>query len=247
VGRKCESDEDRYRLLARILRDGKLRASGTPGAREDTATVLSVIGNRKISDETAIRGQIVCFCDIPTESMGPHMGKYSHFGLSFLKPFLVAKGANPVFYVVRDAVLPGIKVIPTGSGSVEQRGGMTRAELMDQVHKEAMALSTLTREMTLVASDNQHLQGLLLRVEYVRRLIYENVLTCIKPFDSTEPEESKRNFYMEREWRVYGDVLFQMADVRRVILPASFAERFLSGFPGFPGDVTRVDPGPACK
>jgi len=31
------------------------------------------------------------------------MSKYSRFGLSFLKPFLIDKGANPVLYVARNS------------------------------------------------------------------------------------------------------------------------------------------------
>jgi hypothetical protein len=239
VGKRCASDEERYDRLAKILREGRLRASGIPGIGEGSLARLSVTGNQRLSDETAIQGQIVCFCDIPLSSLALHMRKYSHFGVAFPKSFLVAKGANPVFYVVRDAVLPGITLIPSAAGALELRHDVTRADLMDQIHAEAMALSTMNHDLMFDSKD-QDLQKLLFRIERLRQLLYQTVLAFIKPFDSTESEDSDHNFYMEREWRVYGDVLFQLGDVRRIILPASYAERFKRDFQNIGADVTTL-------
>lgn len=237
VGRTCSSDDERYDWLIKILRGGQLRASGIYGIGAGSAARLSVTGNMKISDETAIQGQIVCFCDIPTDSLGLHMSKYSHFGVAFSKAFLVAKGANPVFYVARDAVLSGGTVIPTGSGSLELKQDITRAELLDRIHTEAMTLSTLARGM-IFGSDNPDSRRLLVRFEQLLHLLfYPGVLAFIKPFDSTEPEESSCNYYMEREWRVYGDVLFRLADVSRVILPPAYVGCFKKKFPDFGGEL----------
>ena len=85
------------------------------------------------------------------------MGKYTQFGIAFLKPFLVAQGANPVFYVVNDATLPGIYAIPiaagpTAEGKIELARDISRdalaldaLALMDCLHSETMALSTRFR------------------------------------------------------------------------------------------------------
>ena len=201
--------------------------------------LLAITGNKKISDETAIQGQIVCFCDIPVEGLELHMRKYSRFGVAFLKSFLVAKGANPVFYVARDAVVPGITFVPTGSGSIEPRQDVTRAELLDCIHKEAMTLTTQNYDL-MSPSGNPDLQKLLYRAENLRQLLYQVVLAFVKPFDSTEPEESKNNYYMEREWRVYGDVLFQLADVRQIFLPPSYSDSFRKDFPALGSAITEV-------
>ncbi len=46
---------------------------------------------------------------------------------------------------------------------------------------------------------------------------------------------------MEREWRVVGDVAFESADVRRVVLPERFAKRLQPDVPEYFGPVTFPD------
>jgi abortive phage resistance protein AbiGi (putative antitoxin) len=62
-------------------------------------------GNRTpdLDDTEAAYWQGICFCDIPVTDLEIHMKKYSRVGLSFLKPFLVSKGANPVLYVANNS------------------------------------------------------------------------------------------------------------------------------------------------
>jgi len=240
VGSQLPTDDERYLRLLHILHTGRLRASGPEGTTDDTASLLSIIGNKKVSDETAIHGMIVCFCDIPLPSLGLHMSKYKRFGIAFPKPFLVARGANPVFYVVNDATLPGLSVVPTGSGSIEPMHNVSRAELMDRIHSEALELSTKIHDMLFKSADTD-LQNLLFRFNYLRLLLYQTTLAFVKPFNSAEPEDSTENYYMEREWRVYGDVLFQMADVHRIILPRSYQDRFCRDCPSYCGELCSVD------
>jgi hypothetical protein len=181
VGRRCPTDDERcYNLLLKILQEGRLKAGGIPGAGGEAASgpMLSITGPGKISDATAIRGQIVCFCDIPLSGLGLHVKKYGCFGVAFRKPFLVTRGANPVFYVVKDSMLPGNQVLPTGSGSLEVSRDITRAEIMDRI--------------------------------------------------------------MEREWRVYGDVLFAVRDVARIILPDAYTDRFRGELPDYSGPLFEV-------
>jgi hypothetical protein len=239
VGAKLPTDVC-YKLLLEILGSGRLRASGASRTSDDTEALLTIVGSEKVSDGTAIQGLIVCFCDIPLPGLAIHMRKYSCFGIAFPKQFLVAKGANPVFYVVNDAVLPGETISPTQSGSIEPATDITRAELMDRIHWEAMALSTKTREMML-GSDNPDLQWLLWRTNYLRQLLYQTTFAFVKSFNSAEHEDSKGNYYMEREWRVYGDVHFSISDVHRIILPAPYVDRFRKDCPGYRGELRPVE------
>jgi hypothetical protein len=63
----------------------------------------------------------------------------------------------------------------------------------------------------------------------------------LKFFDDSTSDETPENYYMEREWRVLGDVRFDLNDVYRVILPSTFAERFRDDLPEYAGQVTFVE------
>jgi len=97
VGRG-QKEEDQYGLLVKILKEGLLKSRIKPGIR-------AVWGGRNISDESMYIHSMVCFCDIPIGDLSIHMDKYSKFGLSFLKTFLVKKGANPVFYIANNSMI----------------------------------------------------------------------------------------------------------------------------------------------
>src|SRR5215217_2804320 len=106
VGRGL-SEEGQYSILVdSILRGGWLRHS--PNTTQEPAEILERGGVSLTIDRFAplseVYGpQVVCFCDIPVSDLEIHMRKYSRFGLSFLKPFLIEKGANPVYYVAENS------------------------------------------------------------------------------------------------------------------------------------------------
>jgi len=57
VGAGCTTDDERYCLLLKIIREGRLKASGIPGAGGEAASgPVLFTGAGKISDETAVRG-----------------------------------------------------------------------------------------------------------------------------------------------------------------------------------------------
>ncbi len=243
VGASAPNDEERFQTLLRILRSGRLRASDGSRTTDEAAMLLSITGNKKISDGSAVRGVIVCFCDIPLPSLGLHMSKYGPFGIAFSRTFLVAKGANPVFYVVNNATLPGISVVPTEAGSHEVARDITRADLMDLTHWEAMRISTRVHDMMFESKDPDF-QKLLGRIAHLHMLLYQATFAFVKPFNSAEAADSPENYYMEREWRVYGDVQFEMCDVQRIIVPRTFHDRLRQECPSYAGDLHLVDSPP---
>ncbi len=48
---------------------------------------------------------VVCFCDIPPDDLEVHVGKYGRFGVAFAKHTLIIRGACPVFYIPRSALI----------------------------------------------------------------------------------------------------------------------------------------------
>jgi hypothetical protein len=67
------------------------------------------------------------------------------------------------------------------------------------------------------------------------------VLPFIKYFDASAPDEAEANVYMEREWRVIGDVKFALEDVHRVFMPERYAERFRADLIDYKGQLTFSD------
>ena len=67
------------------------------------------------------------------------------------------------------------------------------------------------------------------------------VFAFIKYFDDSASDEDESNVYMEREWRVIGDVSFTLTDVHRVFMPKRYAERFRADLPNYTGQLTFSD------
>jgi Putative abortive phage resistance protein AbiGi, antitoxin len=100
---KGQTDEVRYDILVnKILKTGWLTYPPHDISRPRS---LSLDFSSLISDDKALKYEVVCFCDIPDSDLGIHVNKYSKFGLAFKKGFLIAKGACPVFYVANESAV----------------------------------------------------------------------------------------------------------------------------------------------
>jgi hypothetical protein len=223
IGHAQPDDEARYSLLLTILREGLLTSdpdSPLAVARQEGPVIYTYDPAEPFSNDS-IEMTRVCFCDIPVPDLPLHMRKYSNFGLAFRKPFLVAKGANPVFYWVGDAPM--------------------------RARTKREALGELVANFRVMADYLWHRQGeeprpikgqsLSVRLHLLRELVNLHLLCFIKEFDAALPEDDPDNFYMEREWRVAGIVCFTIQDVSRVIIPSAFAERFRRDVPEYFGQI----------
>jgi hypothetical protein len=169
----------------------------------------------EVDDTEAAYSRVVCFCDIPVTDLEIHMNKYGRFGLSFLKPFLVRKGANPVLYVAENSQALSLGLPGSRSGyDVWPRAKVFKGNI--QLYED-------------------YRQKLPLTLNYFLDLL---VFGFIKYFDDSASDEHKANVYMEREWRVIGDVKFALADVHRVFMPERYAERFRADLPNYKGQLT---------
>ena len=216
VGRGLPTDDARYELLADIiLRNGCLKNPKHPGSRYGRLQSDTRCG---ISHNNAYQGNYTCFCDIPPSSLGIHMKKYSPFGIAFRKNFLVAQGTSPVFYVAKSAQI-GI--------------GKSKADAFDEYF--GMYHSLLTQETPGEASKFASQFG-----ELAGFLDWE-VFSHLKVLDPACSDDDAANYYMEREWRVIGEVHSVLADVCRIIVPAAYRSRLQQELPAYCGVVTSSD------
>lgn len=106
VGRSLASEQERFELLCNVLTNGVLShpPHGEPsfyGWRKKTQNgqwLGDLATETHTNDKTKIFENIICFADIPFESLGIHVAKYSAFGLGLNKRFLAQCGTRPVMY-----------------------------------------------------------------------------------------------------------------------------------------------------
>ena len=178
-----------------------------------------------------ISPSMVCFCDIPVEDIGIHVQKYSLFGISFTKDFIVSKGGCPLFYIPRKAAVH-FEELPHKDG------------YFDKYCKELY--NYFDNLMSKMIHENTTNQPEYKQVLNLHRLLFNQILSYIKFFDHTLPEDHADNYYFEREWRVLGNLYFRLECVQRIIMPKSYAKRFREDFPEYYGQLYFVK-APSCQ
>ncbi|HVQ40140.1 MAG TPA: abortive infection system antitoxin AbiGi family protein [Pyrinomonadaceae bacterium] len=120
--------ERQYELLISIIRTGILKPRSPAEGLTDRdrspsdaqATYQLVVRQDKpLSSNDKYQASVVCFADIPVEDLPFHIQKYSPFGVSFAKRFLLGCGANPVLYVARQTSTKSTK--PADERFLKQR------------------------------------------------------------------------------------------------------------------------------
>ena len=234
-----KSPDDAYADLVSILSSGTLRhsAEATPhGTFTDNPPGGAVAWN---PDADLMAGEmymadVVCFCDIPVADLAIHAGKYSRFGLAFRKTFLLAKGATPVFYVARDAG-------HWEGGPLEDhfRAEMRRFHRFFRRVREANLPQPGAKQEGLTEEEAD--DELFLLSSRVMSFLATRVFAFVKPFEALLPLDDEHNYYMEREWRVIGNVSFSLDDVHRVLLPESYSARLREDVPDYQRQVSFLD------
>lgn len=238
VGRGKKENEQ-YELLLTILKSGVLRPPEY-GTEEEGFTWYPH-GHRFSGNDMFCAGA-VCFCDIPLGDLELHMAKYSRFGVSFGKKFLVPRGATPVFYVAKDALTQ-----PLGGRGPRE---VTLAAIFDHAaaafcaSTDAMMKSPHQRSGEMGGSSMNAENGVEVLDEEtskeiaMRLFLMVHVFSFVKFFEGSRSDEDTENFYMEREWRVLGSVHFKLSDVERLILPRDYGKKIRQDLPEFGGQLT---------
>ncbi len=75
----------------------------------------------------------------------------------------------------------------------------------------------------------------------LQRFFDFHIFSFIKLFDDSLPDKDPENYYMEREWRLLGNLKSSFDNVVRVILPQKFAQQFRNDIPDYVGQITFSD------
>ena len=211
---------------------------------------LSVNPNARFSSNEMYSPQVVCFCDIPVEDLNIHVQKYGPFGIAFPKAILVERGANPVFYVANPSkihnrfssdFIAAIMRDPTKidydrvRASVDQK--MERGAAFDRAVPEWHRLVEMLRDLLMRTNPSPGVHPEAHKLHDLTLFMEFEVFSLIKCFDPNLDESHHENFYMEREWRVVGNVPFTLADLSRVHVPEEFGHRLRADVPDYAGQV----------
>lgn len=227
MGRKTLHDKEAtYQTLLTILEQGCI--SHPPHDNSWGTVGYQIDRNKSLLSEELIVPMITCYCDIPLMSLGVHMGKYGRFALSFCRDFVIAYGARPVIYIPHN---PADWLHAHGGkhvlGEIEAKYRGLCRHVYPKVNEDEVGSNQVAREPKNFSSAVAHLMSTL----------ELHVLAFVKPFDSSLPEAHPENYYMEREWRKYGNLKFTPRDVVNVIVDERFLDRFIRDQPGYADKV----------
>lgn len=225
VGRGL-AEEQQYELLLQVIKTGKLKPRDSditwgalePGGPEGWISRQTNVVDytRRLSENEKYLSGVVCFCDIPEEDLWFHAAKYSGFGLAFHKEFLIRQGATPVFYIARQARTQEAFARPGEFDRKHSRAAFFDLAEMDYCQN---VTGTYPRPTAESARHSSIPTG---------RLLEGYVFPFMKFFDADRPAEDPENFYMEREWRLLGVAVFEIADITRIYAPPAFVPRAIS-------------------
>jgi len=250
VGRKL-GEEQQYELLVRIAGSGWL--THPPHSLHVTGN-LTVNSGARLSRNEMYATQIVCFCDIPFQDLGIHVRKYSRFGMSFPKDLVVAQGGAPVFYIPLEALARVVRNVPDDHAQamsfmkrIQSEGPMAAfeslgaGEYFDKMAPEYHELFRLFQQRLRETSTTPGVSVDEKRLWELQRFFDFHVFSFVKFFDHRLPDDHPDNYYFEREWRLVGNLQFELGDIRTIVVPRSYAERLAADLPEYSGQRLLLD------
>lgn len=231
VGHKePRNDTENFRILGKVLEAGCV--SHPPHEVGWGNTRITMRWDGSLTDEKLIVPEVTCFCDIPKDHLQIHMEKYGHFGLSFRRSYLTRYGARPVMYV---PLTSNDHLSPYGASLLANMSSVYRAYKQLVVKGEA---SSSPRQRSFGSAPESVEEA----VATVDDVLLRDLLAFIKPFDSELPDDHPDNFYLEREWRKHGNLVFTPEDVERVVVSEGYRHRLEAEFPEYCGKILEVSP-----
>jgi len=229
VGRKDPSADDaNYETLKKILSAGCV---SHPPHENNWGTVGYAINWQKsLNTEELLVPTVTCYADIPFDALGLHIKKYGKFGLSFPRNLLIQYGARPVMYV------------PTRIDDWQSIHGTTLLQDIEAAYKgvnEHLVSKRLKRREStryLGAMPANEADA----IDLMSSVFAKDFLAYIKPFKSHLAADHPKNYYMEREWRKYGNMKFNAVDVAKVIVAEGYSSRLERDCSDYRGKVVEI-------
>lgn len=201
---------------------------------------LSIKINAKISDNEMYNPEMTCFADIPVEDLSLHMKKYSKFGLSFSKDFIAEAGGIPVHYIPKKAKIKHFKKGGANSRDSNENK-INKSDFYDKKISEFHELFKIFHKLDEQTNDKPGVSDLSHRIRDLQRFFSFHIFSFFKFFDHSKKDDDEDNYYFEREWRIIGNLNFEISDIKTIFLPQAYAEEFRNECPLFYGQLIFTD------
>lgn len=231
VGFRAPSDhEQNWETLVKVLESGCV--SHPPHVRGHGETSYTVDFNRSLHDEQLLVPRNTCYADIPKDSLAVHVRKYGRFGIAFDRASLIRSGARPVMYVPK-STNEFFHSPNNGKYMLDDIEAVYRG-LNEYIDERFPGDSAPIRRMRTVPHGEREV------LHAVKALVEKYFIAFIKPFDSELLLDERANYYMEREWRKYGNLLFSDDDVEQVWVAPGYVDVAREAFPRLAAKVLEL-------
>ena len=166
-------------------------------------------------DGEPISQTVACFCDIPFESLSLHTSKYGRFGVGVARTIVAEWGGRPVIYIPR---------VSPDSFQANNTYCERILTVWDGLRTFFPDTST-SRPRVLGAAPRSRIEAVDMAASELAQM-----LAFVKTFNVNLPIDHPENYYMEREWRKFGNLPLHMP-LREIIAPADCIEELRNDFP----------------
>lgn len=209
VGSKHPLDDEKcFELLKTIINSGYIAARDVDNNNLQFRlgdTQLRIDPKGKLIEETLVKGNITCFCDIPIKSQGIHHTKYGRFGIGFKLEVLALLGSRPVQY------------LPYSPNEWGSPFGRLLIDQLDETIKEFFGRKDSFKEKY--------------KLEKVEDTLLHDFAVFLKPYNRDLPLDHLQCYYTEREWRKLGSVEIKPEHVDCIVVPRGYGNRLLNDIP----------------
>lgn len=221
VGHETPSDDEANYEKLKLVLDSKC-VSHEPHDGSWGNVGYDTHWDNQLATEELIVPSVTCYADIPFESISIHTSKYGKFGLALPKWLLTKYGARPVMYV------------PMRSDDWQSINGLSLLRNIEAITKgfsEHVANDQPSEEDERKLGEKP--KSAPAAIAAVQSMLFKDFLAFIKPFNSELPHAHLKNFYMEREWRKYGNMKFESEQISRLVVAKGYKSRILEDFPSY--------------